>query len=596
MHKYSIIIDYLNGKKRTNEIKTKLFFPLLDLNTKGGNRFGILESITIKISKANRSDNFILVPSLSEIDKQLEDQIKISWFVAYGYVKNKKKNLAAYHEVIIQFDRRIGHYEGNSLGAVLTINFIIELLKFYNADYLFNIKPETALTGSIDSDGKINSITDGIIKDKVEKVFYSSISNFIIPDVNRIAAQEKLKELKEEYSKRELNLIPINNLDDLLDRRNLIDIRKQNPIVRSAKFAKKHWGVSLLIMLLLLFISYFYSKEYDDNPAILENVAQTLCVKNKAGKLLWTKAVYYYGHSIFQEDYLKYFQRIIDLDDDGANEVILCQEILENNKEIGRVACFDKKGNLIWKYLFKDSVATKSEVLNPLYRINYVIDLYKEEKKYILLLVSSNAESFASAVFKLDAATGKRLSGTLWNAGHFNNGMIRDIDKDGEMELLMTFNNNSYERSGILAVELNKLAGTSPTTRTEDYHLLNNKIAEYISYILIPNTDYNRYIHNRMNYIVSGSLVDFQDEKMIQFSTLEDINKGNIGFINYKLSYNLKDFEVVINSEFRVIRDTLVARGKLKLPLSDTPEYCNLLKFQILYWNGNSFVKREELE
>jgi hypothetical protein len=63
-----------------------------------------------------------------------------------------------------------------------------------------------------------------------------------------------------------------------------------------------------------------------------------------------------------------------------------------------------------------------------------------------------------------------------------------------------------------------------------------------------------------------------------------------------KLDYNLKDFDIIVDNQFRVIRDTLVAQGKLKPPYTDTEEYKNLIKSNILYWKSGEWVKRNELD
>ncbi|MCZ7615549.1 MAG: hypothetical protein M5T52_18885 [Ignavibacteriaceae bacterium] len=66
--------------------------------------------------------------------------------------------------------------------------------------------------------------------------------------------------------------------------------------------------------------------------------------------------------------------------------------------------------------------------------------------------------------------------------------------------------------------------------------------------------------------------------------------------IGYDVSYNLKDINIVVGSDFRVVRDTLVAHGLLNPPYTDTEEYKELLKSKILYWKNGKWVKKEELE
>jgi len=63
----------------------------------------------------------------------------------------------------------------------------------------------------------------------------------------------------------------------------------------------------------------------------------------------------------------------------------------------------------------------------------------------------------------------------------------------------------------------------------------------------------------------------------------------------YQVDYNLKNINVVIDNRFRVMRDSLVAHGKLSLPYTDTKEYTDIIKSKILYWNDGKWVKKEKL-
>ncbi len=62
-----------------------------------------------------------------------------------------------------------------------------------------------------------------------------------------------------------------------------------------------------------------------------------------------------------------------------------------------------------------------------------------------------------------------------------------------------------------------------------------------------------------------------------------------------KLDYNLKDIDIIIDSEFRILRDSLVAKGVLKSPYTDTEEYKAILKQNTLYWKNGNWVNGEEL-
>lgn len=73
-------------------------------------------------------------------------------------------------------------------------------------------------------------------------------------------------------------------------------------------------------------------------------------------------------------------------------------------------------------------------------------------------------------------------------------------------------------------------------------------------------------------------------------------NQDQISEIGYEINYNLKDIEVVISSTFRVQRDTLVAHGILKKPYTDTEDYKEIIKNNILYWRDGKWVNRNGID
>ncbi|RJP74116.1 MAG: hypothetical protein C4539_00655 [Ignavibacteriales bacterium] len=303
-----------------------------------------------------------------------------------------------------------------------------------------------------------------------------------------------------------------------------------------------------------------------------------------------------YGEISLDDIYLSRFQKIVDIDNDGVNEVLVTGEDIEktNRNKYNRIVCFNNKGKVIWEYWFKDKINTQKEKLNGIYRYSLIVNVVEKKHRKELYLYANNFDSFAGVIFKLDLKTGKRLEGVFWNSGHIQNAIIDDYNHDGKLELICNSYNNSYEKCGVFIIDIDRFSGRSPAIK--GYNFYGYGIPDFETYILIPNSDYNKYLNYRNNVISGGSLKLSENGNKITFTASEDIRYFGMAGIIYYLSPNLKDFDIVIGSTFRVLRDTLVAHGKLKLKIpTDSPEYCNWLKSQILYWNGNKFVKREEL-
>lgn len=114
-------------------------------------------------------------------------------------------------------------------------------------------------------------------------------------------------------------------------------------------------------------------------------------------------------------------------------------------------------------------------------------------------------------------------------------------------------------------------------------------------YIRFPKTDFDNLFEDRTPGYQTNSLIRQDNFKKFSFVATIPEKYPEAG-LGYEVDYNFKNINVVIDSDFRVQRDTLVAKGILKLPFTDTEEYKNIIKSNILYWKNGKWVKRNELD
>jgi len=590
---YKKLLDILSGKENRNRVEQKAFFPLIDKDALQG-YYGIVESVTVRINKAVDNDKFIIVPSEKDIEKKIEVQVKTSWQLALALSKKYLKKTFRFHEVIISFDKRVGFYEGNSLGTALTLSFLNQLLKFYNPVYFINIKEQSAFTGGVDADGNILITGEEIIKQKVKTIFFSEIKNFVIPKFEETYAYFALTQLQQDYPKRKLKLIPAEDLNDVVNRRDLIDIQKQKLVVRSGKFVKKNWISAVVTVLLAMLFSYLFVMDFDDNPVSFYADGQSIYFKNKSGKILWKKDFNLSKRYIDSPNYLKGLVKIVNIDSDEQNEVLFAQldDSLSKEKNFCDIKCYSSKGELIWKYSFGDTVSSLREKLLPYYGL-IILDTITISKKKNLFIRANSSSSFSSAIFRIDLRTGERVPGTLWCSGHTYAGIIKDIDNDGKKDILCVGLDNGYEDAVFFGYEIDTL--TKVRLTTDEYLIRGYKIKDLITYIRLPKTDYDEYKKFRTPGIAGESFVDFKESSSYQFYTMDYLN-NNSSCLWYQIGYNLKDVNIIIDSRFRVMRDSLVSHRALPLPYTDTPEFVDIQKNRILYLKNKKWVKREELE
>lgn len=584
------LYSVLEGNYMEKGQKNKIYFPLLEVS-KEGYSWGALECINIVI---NRSDEtkFIFVPSNGNIDDNLLEQAKTSFTLAKNYFKDYKKIREAKLEVLIYFENLDAQYAGNSLGMALTIGFIQRLSEMFNLPYLTMIESGVVITGGISIDQKPIKAENKIIKLKIETVFYSRAGSVIVSLENLTEAVNKLEELNSLYPNRKLKVIGISNLDEILNRRDLIILKKQSMLLRSARAAKKNWLATVSILSILAIIGTLIYVNIDNNPAIADLSGHTLYIKNKSGKTLWQKNM---AEWVTRVDDLKKSVLIEDLNNDGKNEVLLTSELFNDNRdyfENYRIACFDRYGNIIWRYYFLDKVASRREDLSIYYGYSYIVGEVEVNGRKRIYFSARNANSYASAIYSLDAASGKRVGTTLWNAGYIGDAAIHDLDKDSKPEIIFTFANNGLKRTGIAVISTDEADGQAPTS--DEYRLFDKKIAKFKAYILVPNTDYNKYVKAFQNGYSINTLIIKGNERTIHFNSVEGLG-ANVLSLTYMLGFDLKSIDLFAQSDFTAYRDALVREGKLKPPFTDTKQYYDILRSQVEFWNGNKFVTGKEL-
>ena len=586
----------LNGLQE-KVTESRAYFPLLEEEAiKATNiTVGLIESVTIKVHKAKNENKFIIVPSEKEIEEKISEQVRQSWFNAINVAKKFIRKIHPYHEVIISFDKKAGFCKGNSLGTALALAFIEELLKTYNSPVAVTVGNKIAFTGGMNKEGIITNTSEEIIKQKTELIFFSGLNLFVVPKEEETAANEMAEELKKEFPQRDLRITGVEDLNDLLNRRNIVEIKRQPVIVRSGKFVRKNWAAVSIILFLASIISIFVLRDIDTNPHAFKVDGTYVYVLNKNGKVLWEKRAVTSKAQIDDPIKLRDKIKIVDIDSDGRNELLITIEEFTEAKpdsEFNRITCYDSEGEFLWRYSFKDKVISKRTELPPLYAI-VILDTLTLNKQKIVFLNANNSPSFSSAIFRLDLKTGKRLPGTFWSSGHNVNGIIKDINSDGNNDVLCVGVDNGYEDAVFFGYEIDTLTKVRPTTN--EYLIRGFPVGNPITYIRFTKTDYDEYKKFRSPAPHPDSFLDRTSQKYYQFFTMDFLN-DNSSCLWYQVDYNLTDVNIVVDSRFRVIRDSLVAHGELKPPYTDTPEYVELQKSKILYYKNSGWVKREELE
>ncbi|MFO7524976.1 MAG: hypothetical protein R6W68_05945 [Ignavibacteriaceae bacterium] len=568
-NKFDLMTSWINGTGSYDH-KNLIYFPVIERYS-AGNPVGFLETVAVNITEGE--DKFIIEPIESENDFQLQDQLHLCWNNALNYCRKYLKKIKPSHTVELKFENRLGLYVGDSLGIALTLAFIEAILKHYNASVIIKTNGIAAMSGGIDRNNNIIAIGKTNIETKVDTVFYSDAKFFCIPKADEIFATEKLNLLNEKFPDRFLRIIGLTDFEDLLSRRNVIEIKKFNRLERLSRYILSKWESILFATLLTAFLLFMFAIDFDDNPAMFEQNGKLLSVQNKNGKELWTVMMNFNANT-GTEDRSASSRKVVDINNDGINEVLISEEELSVKKfDQGRVVCFDKDKNMIWEYHFRDTISTFRKWTDN-YQIG-IVDTATINGVSVLFLKARNIPHFANAIFKIDLKTGKRFdsTSTLWNAGAITNVMLGDFNEDGRKEMIVTGNHNGFERALLFSVDIDKMKGQTPAP--DRYVFQNIPLAELNRFILLPHSDYGKYFH-RTNVVQVNGLYYTPTSKEFVVITNEGIEKP-ISF-NYGFDNHLNYLWVDCGDNAQIMRDSLVTKGILSPPLTNTDEYFEILK------------------
>ena len=91
--------------------------------------------------------------------------------------------------------------------------------------------------------------------------------------------------------------------------------------MRTGKFTKKNWAALSLSVILLAVVFIYGLWDFDTNPAELEHIGKSVFVKNKNGRVLWKKTTFDYQPTQVNVFMNTVFQKLVDIDNDGINDV-----------------------------------------------------------------------------------------------------------------------------------------------------------------------------------------------------------------------------------------------------------------------------------
>jgi hypothetical protein len=407
-----------------------------------------------------------------------------------------------------------------------------------------------------------------------------------VPEKDKPAADEQFLKLQDNYPNRKLNIVGVSSIEDLISRRNLVEIKKQNFVKWSAKKTFKNKTAVISLLVLAIISSYFFIKDIDNIPVDIEFKNSRAYAKNKYGKVLWDIFPAAYNiETMFNSNYHKKYFKIDAGDNLNESTIFICG--INKSRDLFKL---DYTGNEIWRYKFRSKIESDSEVFSNEHQFHTVVGIFDKPDYKEVVAITQHASYYPNAVLKLNAETGEITDSIFWHPGGIAGSLIEDIDNDGNLEFVGLAISNGYKCVAYFSIEYDKLIGTAPAPK--GYRFKNKSIAEFEWYVLIPMSDYGKHHYPKYNHVIYPP----SNNKKENYITVSTIESGlpkdkRPQTILYMFPLNLNDVEIVINDDFAIHRDKLVNAGALKKPYSDTREYREILKRQLQKWNGKEFVQ-----
>lgn len=480
---------------------------------------------------------------------------------------------------IIDSDQK---FTGNSIGAAMAVLAYIQIIKPEIRRELRYISGLMALTGGIDQNGEITSVNDDTIKCKIESAFYSAVKYVVVPKDNITTARSVRDSLQKKHPHRNLVLLAVSHLNEVLCNLNLIREEKvcigdflAQKTVRYARLTKVQ--VPLLLVLIYALISILYPRAwilFDDNPDHLEFFRNGFTVLNKNDHPLWSKE--------FECDSLtrKYDCAIHDMDKDNKNEVYFLMDAPYHIhcSDDSYLYAFDNQGNQLFKKscLLDDELGVSQADSLKFDRRSIEVRNYKTS----FILETIVCRSGYGAYIKYWDKQGN-LIGWFVNNGFAGLHQNNTATMDDSVFVYLSYNHD-IDRVCSFGLDPVKSQGFSPGYRHDYAREWNSQVLFYIGLpaTYMSGADYNGFVNGiRME----------QDD----FSVSVIQARGTEWKIIYLINNNFRVTEVTSTDIF--IKQFDEDRIERKHDFEDYKDLFQELHDSVMYWTDSGWVTERQL-
>jgi len=244
---------------------------------------------------------------------------------------------------------------------------------------------------------------------------------------------------------------------------------------------------------------------------------------------------------------------IKDLDGDGKKEVLFSTQTRDDLQE-GLLICLDHKGKKLWEFKSGKALKFGTVSYSSDYRIEGV-DVYdiNGNGSMEIIVISRNRYFFPSQLVLLNSKG--ELLGEFWNSGALTDYYFSDLNRDKEVEFIVSGTNNEYNSGCIMVFDPADIWGASP--QSGEYLCQELKPGSEKYYILIPPTDVEKFINLR-NVIADVEILNNQIISAISV----------VGQIYYEFNFDLELINVNFSDNFEEMHKNYFRENKITSKLN----------------------------
>jgi len=281
-----------------------------------------------------------------------------------------------------------------------------------------------------------------------------------------------------------------------------------------------------------------------------------------------------------QDNYSPDQWSIDDLDGDGLRELVLVSLPADANKSDLGFYCFDRGGNLRWKFAYTGSQVFGDTPYGPPFKAERMFLTQRPRPGKDVWLASNHSPWFPSVMSRMEPDG--TVSAEFWSSGYI--AAVRSAELDGRAVLLVAARNDESGGASVAVLDAAHPQGSAPA-ETPRYLCRSCPPGRPLSFVKIPKPARLQALGGssppaHLDVIEGGRVVVRVDHTV-------DVGDTLGGFVVYTFDSRLRPLSVGLGTNFEAACRAVASKGYVPpLPASPVIEEVRTVR----WWDGNRFI------